>query len=524
MNKFVNLARVNTATIGTGTVTLGSTVSGFLSFADAGLIDGDIISYAIKEGATSEVGIGTYNTAGPTVTRSTILKSTSANNALNLGGNAQIAVTASAEDFDFALNTQTGTAYTILQTDRKKLVTFSNASAIAVTLPQATGFFKVGWSTTLKNVGNGKVTITPTTSTIGGATSLTLEKGQAVKLLSDGTNYHVIKQGSAGFYAQTTAPTPAEVGDKWLDTDTGIVYTYVSDGDSFQWADLHGGAAAGDLISANNLSDVANVTTARTNLVAAHALAGADQYRLDYVSTTSIQLNRHKGKYIFINGAVLEVPETGPTLANTGLTASTLYYIYAYSNSGTLTLEASTTAPANDSTYGHKIKTGDASRTLVGMVYMNTGTPGVFADTDTKRWVLSYRNRVDKAVQVTSGTGYTSTSAPWAEINSVLRAEFLHWGDETILCGTKSLAFHATANIAMYLRLAFGVAVGTYATGNAAALFGVSAAANYYTNIGALGPYSPVTGFNTVTLQGGRDSGTANYSSGYTGYAFVIKG
>ena len=51
----------------------------------------------------------------------------------------------------FIVNAQTGTSYTVLSTDACKLVTFSNGSAIAVTLPQATGSFAAGFSFDVQN-------------------------------------------------------------------------------------------------------------------------------------------------------------------------------------------------------------------------------------------------------------------------------------------------------------------------------------------------------------------------------------
>ncbi|HEY0723445.1 MAG TPA: hypothetical protein VGD41_05590, partial [Pyrinomonadaceae bacterium] len=98
MAKLVNLARMTTATVGTGTLTLGSAVAGFLSFASAGVSDGDIVSYAIKDGANSEIGFGTYTAAGTTLTRN-VINSTNSNNAISLSGSAEVFVTPSARDF-----------------------------------------------------------------------------------------------------------------------------------------------------------------------------------------------------------------------------------------------------------------------------------------------------------------------------------------------------------------------------------------------------------------------------------------
>ena len=86
------LARVNTSTTGTGTITLGSVVSGFLTFADAGVSDGDVVSYAISDGANSETGYGTYTASGTTLSR-TVVKSTNSDSAISLSGSAQVFIT-----------------------------------------------------------------------------------------------------------------------------------------------------------------------------------------------------------------------------------------------------------------------------------------------------------------------------------------------------------------------------------------------------------------------------------------------
>jgi len=93
------------------------------------------------------------------------------------------------------VNAQVGTSYTVLGSDRGKLVTLTNASPIAVTLPQATaeaGSFPVGWFAEFENRGAGLVTITPTTSTVNGGATITLATNNSVKIISDGTNYFAL--------------------------------------------------------------------------------------------------------------------------------------------------------------------------------------------------------------------------------------------------------------------------------------------------------------------------------------------
>lgn len=101
MASLYNLARMTTATTGTGTITLGSAVSGFLSFAGAGVSNGQTITYAIRDGVNSEIGRGVYTSSGTTLTR-TVLKSTNSNTAINLSGSAEVFITPAAEDISKA--------------------------------------------------------------------------------------------------------------------------------------------------------------------------------------------------------------------------------------------------------------------------------------------------------------------------------------------------------------------------------------------------------------------------------------
>lgn len=94
------------------------------------------------------------------------------------------------------INAQTGTTYTFLAGDRGKLVTFSNTSSIAVTLPQAGGTgFGTSWFVDVLNLNTGVVTITPTTSTIDGGATYTLAPGAWARIHSDNTNYRTISGG-----------------------------------------------------------------------------------------------------------------------------------------------------------------------------------------------------------------------------------------------------------------------------------------------------------------------------------------
>jgi hypothetical protein len=116
MASLYNLARMTTATTGTGTLTLGSAVPGYLTFALAGVQDGDTVTYAIRDGANSEIGRGVYTTSGLTLTR-VVLKSTNSDAAINLSGTAQVGISLAIEDLDDLLDAAK------LYTDEKAPVT-----------------------------------------------------------------------------------------------------------------------------------------------------------------------------------------------------------------------------------------------------------------------------------------------------------------------------------------------------------------------------------------------------------------
>jgi hypothetical protein len=89
------------------------------------------------------------------------------------------------------LDAQTGTSYTVPSSDACAIATSNNASAVAWTLPQATGRFAAGWSFDVWNRGAGLLTITPTTSTVNGAATLAVRQNSGCSITSDGTNYQV---------------------------------------------------------------------------------------------------------------------------------------------------------------------------------------------------------------------------------------------------------------------------------------------------------------------------------------------
>ena len=79
-----------TTTTGTGTLTLAGALNGFDAFSEIG--DGNNTYYACTDGTNFEVGIGTYTLSGTTLSRDTVLESSSTKITADVNG----AVSASA--------------------------------------------------------------------------------------------------------------------------------------------------------------------------------------------------------------------------------------------------------------------------------------------------------------------------------------------------------------------------------------------------------------------------------------------
>ncbi|MGD0564552.1 MAG: hypothetical protein ABSA66_15855 [Roseiarcus sp.] len=99
MGKLVNRAKMTVASApGTGAIPLGSAVAGYQTLAAAGVVNGDLVSYAIEDGSNWELGLGSYASSGPTLTRSTVLASSNSGSAISASSAALVFVTPLAGD------------------------------------------------------------------------------------------------------------------------------------------------------------------------------------------------------------------------------------------------------------------------------------------------------------------------------------------------------------------------------------------------------------------------------------------
>lgn len=287
---------------------------------------------------------------------------------------------------------------------------------------------------------------------------------------------------AASFNREATAPSNPFEGMAWWDTSaapvetfkrytaaagwvsffsvnivTGAVSFFVPDG-MIAAAMLASGAVTADKIAANAIAlsklnaavyasqAEAEGGTENTKLVTplrvAQAIAALAQTQGVFgqcslsKSGSNILLSPCNGNLLTIDGQARAIPSSGVALAPTGLTVGTNYYIYASWSGSAIALEASTTAHSLSSSSGLRVKSDDATRTLVGMVRPVAGP--AFADTITQRFVLSWFNQRNKTGlgAFTSEKSVTSTS--YVEVASEIRVEFLAWADETVRVDIRS--------------------------------------------------------------------------------------
>lgn len=221
-------------------------------------------------------------------------------------------------------------------------------------------------------------------------------------------------------------------------------------------------------------------------------------------SGANLQLNPKNGNLLTINGIAEKIPSTPPTLAPTALLATTLYYIYAYMNGAVMTLEASTTGHSADATTGMEIKTGDATRTLVGMATVRTA-----ATFPSAAMVRTWFNDPGASTSVVLGANTPQSNTSYAEPSSTIRNEIALWSTDVIvitLSGTVS-----SNGLGNTVTTGIGVDVTNSSE------FGGSRCYQPAANVGMPMACSIVKsglaeGYHFITMVGLTDAGTATWS------------
>lgn len=220
MFKLADRVKQTTITSGSGTLTLQSTFGSFQSFAD-GIGDGNSTFYTIENNSNFEVGIGTYSSAGNTLSRDTVLRSSNNDNRIDLNGVSIVFCTYPADRSVFlnddgyiiGLSTEyigikfpdgtfqttaasaatktyrTVTSNTVLSRTYNITIADCSSGPINLTLPSATG--NGGVELIIKKIGANLLTILPAGSdTVDGKSSLEIHyEYQALSLISNNTEW-----------------------------------------------------------------------------------------------------------------------------------------------------------------------------------------------------------------------------------------------------------------------------------------------------------------------------------------------
>ncbi|MCA1379410.1 hypothetical protein I6F34_01055 [Bradyrhizobium sp. BRP05] len=180
------------------------------------------------------------------------------------------------------------------------------------------------------------------------------------------------------------------------------------------------------------------------------------QCKLVYTSATQVTLKPWNGNgSIKINGNIYTLPAAGLVGSNSGLAPSTTYYLYAFQTGGVVGLEWSTTGHVTSTTPGNigvEIKSGDETRSLVGMVATSGGTPGgQFQDAANVRGVRSWFNDTGIAGHAESGTNVSTTSTTGVELDATARLFVLLWAGEQYTQTVASACANSVAGSYTYL-------------------------------------------------------------------------
>ena len=239
----------------------------------------------------------------------------------------------------------------------------------------------------------------------------------------------------------------------------------------------------------------------------------------------NLALMPFNGNRLTVNGVTCTIPAAGVALAPTGLTVGTNYYIYAVATAGVITsLEASTTTHATSATAGNigfEIKSGDDTRSLVGMAQIITGP--AWQDTPAQRFVRSWFNDPGIYSFNQFATTRTTAAAAFAEVNSEIRIEALIWAGETWDVTQYIASFSNTVtNSNSFSTIGFNSAVPEK---NGILVTIVGAIAGTAFGAGCSSAKAGLTeGYNFATLIGKCDAGTAAWSSSADGNRTIMKG
>jgi hypothetical protein len=191
------------------------------------------------------------------------------------------------------------------------------------------------------------------------------------------------------------------------------------------------GTAPGNVVVLDGSSRLPAVDGSQLTNLPSAAAPGGQAYLT--MNGANLSLNPENGNQLFVNGSNRTVPSAGVTLAPTGLTMTggigggRAYYIYAFMSGSTMTLEASATAYATDATTGTVIKSGDATRRLVGLWALSAAATWSTVATEG----ASYLNPKEKSA-ATATTNPTVSSTTMVFLAGAIPANYVTFAGRNV--------------------------------------------------------------------------------------------
>ena len=501
MVTLVNRAKVTTATTGTGTITLGSAESGYQSFADAGVSDGDVVRYVIEDGDDWEIGSGTYTATGTTLSR-TVDESSNSDAALNLTGSAVVFITAAAEDVFqgelFAENPSSPTAPSATGTNAVAIGSSSNANSPA----------SIALGDSAQALGSDTLVLQKGRASGTQATSIAVHNNSSAY----GSNH--LGAVSIGSHAKSTQDYSFALG--W-----------------YSQANANYAMAFGGGANAGHISSVAigrNAATTSANQIALGSTSDTVKISSTYTLPTADGTNGQvlttdgSGAVTFADaggggGADLYAAETTGSTDPTATGTLSLAIGSSANGSGTNAVAIGNGAAAGTYSVGIGWNAGNtgSNNTIIGRTGSTTGTSGAtvigynadVSDYSSNQTALGYQAKTSSGAQATALTqSYASGANSFAAAIANNTSSYGATGSNSVAIGYQA---KVTTNN--------GIAIGWRAS---------CTAGSVATAIGAL---SSATGWSSTVIGGESCSGTDTYASalgGYqsqaTGYASTVAG